>query len=230
MRFLIFGPNGSGKGTQSSHLIKHFSLAHVESGGIFRQNIKGGTELGKKATAYIEKGQLVPDSITIPMVLDRLAEPDCKNGFILDGFPRNPSQASALIEGLEASRQQLDAVIIIELSHDIAKKRLLGRRNCPNDHPNNTAIPAIQPVTREGQLICWKCEAPLSVRKDDIDEEAIDQRLNIYFDDLEGTLAAISVFEKWQEGHPSARMLKIDGQSDIATVRQAIMAGLGHPE
>lgn len=225
MRILIFGPNGSGKGTQSSHLIKHFSLAHVESGGIFRQNIKGGTDLGLKAKAFIEKGQLVPDSITIPMVLDRLAESDCSNGFILDGFPRNPSQAEALIEGLEASGQPLDAVIIIDLAHEIAKKRLLGRRNCPNGHPNNTAIEAICPKEENGKLFCWKCNAELSVRKDDIDEQAIDQRLDIYFDTQAGTLAAIQVFENWQR-QSNAKLLKIDGKGTISEVQDSIMKEL----
>lgn len=226
MRLLIFGPNGSGKGTQSAHLVKHFNLAHVESGGIFRQNIKGGTELGIKAKAYIDKGQLVPDSITIPMVLDRLSQSDCEQGFILDGFPRNPSQAQALISGLEEANQPLDAIIIIDLAHEIAKKRLLGRRNCPNGHPNNTAIEAIKPNGEEGQLACWKCGATLSVRKDDVDEEAIDQRLNIYFDGTEGTMAAVKVFESWAAAHSDVKCLKIDGQGNIQTVRDAIMSGL----
>jgi len=226
MRLLIFGPNGSGKGTQSAHLVKHYNLAHVESGGIFRQNIKGGTELGVKAKSYIDKGQLVPDSITIPMVLDRLAQPDCEQGFILDGFPRNPSQAQALISGLDSANQPLDAVIIIDLSHEIAKKRLLGRRNCPNGHPNNTAIQAIKPTGEEGHLTCWKCGAALTTRKDDVDEEAIDQRLNIYFDDQEGTLAAVRVFETWANSHPDVKFLKIDGRGDIQTVRESIRSGL----
>ena len=104
MRILIFGPNGSGKGTQSSRLLKHYGLAHVESGGIFRENIKGGTDLGKEAKAYIDRGELVPDSITIPMILDRLGRDDCNGGWILDGFPRNPDQAKALLDGLEKAQ------------------------------------------------------------------------------------------------------------------------------
>jgi adenylate kinase len=175
MRILIFGPNGSGKGTQSARLIKNFGLAHVESGGIFRENIKGGTELGKEAKAYIDRGELVPDSITIPMIIDRLGRDDCAEGWILDGFPRNPDQATALIEAREKENTPLDAVIVIELARATAKSRLMGRRTCPNGHPNNTAIPAIAPIMVDGQLVCWKCGAVVTVRKDDVDEAAIDQ-------------------------------------------------------
>ena len=130
MRILIFGPNGSGKGTQSARLLKRYDLAHVESGGIFRTNIKGGTELGKKAKSFIDKGELVPDSITIPMVLDRLAKDDCQKGWVLDGFPRTPDQARALIEGLERANTPMDAVIVIEVARETAKNRLMARRTC----------------------------------------------------------------------------------------------------
>ena len=100
MNILLFGPNGSGKGTQGAVLQKQFSVAHVESGVIFRENISKGTELGKKAKEYIDRGELVPDDITIPMILDRLKEPDCAKGWLLDGFPRNYNQAKQLDEAL----------------------------------------------------------------------------------------------------------------------------------
>jgi len=103
MNILIFGPNGSGKGTQGTLLKDKFKVAHIESGVIFRENIKGGTELGKKAKAYIDKGDLVPDEITIPMILDRLKKDDCKNGWLLDGFPRSKVQSEKLDEALKAS-------------------------------------------------------------------------------------------------------------------------------
>ena len=102
MNILFFGPNGSGKGTQGAILKKKYDCAHIESGAIFRDNIKGGTELGLKAKAYIDKGDLVPDEITIPMILDRLKQDDCKNGWLLDGFPRNKVQAEKLDESLKA--------------------------------------------------------------------------------------------------------------------------------
>ncbi|MCJ7603400.1 MAG: nucleoside monophosphate kinase, partial [Desulfobulbaceae bacterium] len=96
MNILIFGPNGSGKGTQGAKVQEKYNIAHIESGGIFRKNIKGGTELGKKAKEYIDRGDLVPDNITIPMILDRLKEDDCKKGWLLDGFPRNKVQGETL--------------------------------------------------------------------------------------------------------------------------------------
>ena len=226
MRVLIFGPNGSGKGTQSAILVKTYSLAHVESGGIFRENIKGGTELGKEAKAYIDRGELVPDSITIPMILDRLSRPDCESGWILDGFPRNPAQAKALTESLEAKDMPLDAVLVIELARDIAKQRLMGRRSCPAGHPNNTAIEAIRPNGEGDDLFCWKCGAKLSVRKDDVDEAAIDQRLDIYFDEADGTLGSVHEMARWAEANPNAKFIRVDGESAIDVVRDAIAAKL----
>ena len=108
MNILFFGPNGSGKGTQGSILKDKYNFAHIESGAIFRENIKGGTELGKKAKAYIDKGDLVPDEITIPMVLDRIKQDDCKNGWLLDGFPRNKVQAQKLHASLEEAGIKLN--------------------------------------------------------------------------------------------------------------------------
>lgn len=220
MRILIFGPNGSGKGTQSAFLVKHFSLAHVESGGIFRQNIQGGTALGIEARKYIDRGELVPDEITIPMVLDRLAQEDCKAGFILDGFPRTPNQAESLVKGLDAAATPLDAVLIIEVSRATARARLLGRRTCPAGHPNNTAISAIAPRPEGDGYSCWKCGSPTTVRKDDIDEAAIDQRLDIYFSD---TLASIETVRQWAANKPQVRVRAINGEGEIEDIREEIM-------
>ena len=105
MNILIFGPNGSGKGTQGAIVQKKYNVPHIETGVIFRDNIKKGTELGKKAKAFIDRGDLVPDDITIPMILDRLKEPDCKSGWLLDGFPRNLAQAEALWKALQKQEQ-----------------------------------------------------------------------------------------------------------------------------
>ena len=227
MRILIFGPNGSGKGTQSSRLLKHFGLAHVESGGIFRMNIKGGTKLGLEAKAFIDRGELVPDSITIPMIIDRLSQDDCAKGWILDGFPRNPPQSAALIEGLEKAGTPLDAVIIIEVARQTAKARLMGRRTCPREHPNNTAIPAISPKETEGVLRCWKCETEVTVRRDDVDEKAIDQRLDIYFDDQNGTLASVKVVEDWAAERNEVNVIRVNGEGEIEAITKEIMSHLG---
>lgn len=226
MRILIFGPNGSGKGTQSALLVKRYGFAHVESGGIFRDQIKRGTELGVQAKAYTDKGALVPDSITIPMILERLAEDDCKSGWILDGFPRNPSQANALTKGLEEADTPLDAVIIIEVAKQTAKNRLMGRRNCPEGHANNVAIEAIAPKGEGDDLVCWKCGSPVTARKDDVDEEAIDLRLNIYFDEENGTLGSVDAVEKWAAGKPEVKIIKVNGEGPIDEIRAMIESSL----
>ena len=147
MNVLFFGPNGSGKGTQGAILKDKYNIPHIESGAIFRENISKGTELGAKAKEYIDRGDLVPDEITIPMILDRLKKDDCKNGWLLDGFPRNKNQAIKLDEALKEAGMALDIVIEILLDREIAKNRIMGRRLCVNDnnHPNNIYIDAIKP-------------------------------------------------------------------------------------
>ena len=134
MNILLFGPNGSGKGTQGAILQKKYQITHIESGVIFRDNIKGGTELGKRAKEYIDRGDLVPDEITIPMILDRLQKDDCAKGWLLDGFPRNDEQAKALDEALKKAGMKLDYVIEIVLDRQTAKNRIMGRRLCANDN------------------------------------------------------------------------------------------------
>lgn len=139
MNILIFGPNGSGKGTQGAIVQKKFNVPHIETGVIFRQNISNKTPLGEKAKAYIDRGELVPDDITIPMILDRLKEDDAKNGWLLDGFPRNLAQAEALWDALNKENIKLDIVIEIDLDRETSKNRIMGRRLCKmdNNHPNN---------------------------------------------------------------------------------------------
>ena len=229
MRILIFGPNGSGKGTQSAHLVKHFGLAHVESGGIFRANIKGGTELGKQAKAFIDRGELVPDSLTIPMVIDRLGQDDCREGWILDGFPRTPAQARSLLEALAAANSPLDVVITIELDREICKARLMGRRTCPNGHPNNTAIEAIAPKDEHGKLVCWHCGAEVTARSDDVDEDAIDKRLDIYFGEKNGTLAGVKEVEAWAADREGVKVMRVDGSGKIEAIRDDLMNRLAVP-
>ncbi|HRV15963.1 MAG TPA: adenylate kinase, partial [Spirochaetota bacterium] len=197
MNILIFGPNGSGKGTQGAVVQKKFNISHIESGVIFRENIKKGTELGLKAKTYIDRGDLVPDDITIPMILNRLREPDCKNGWLLDGFPRNVEQAKAIDKALKEAGMALDYVIEIVLDRESAKKRIMGRRLCENDnnHPNNIYIDAIKPAEKDGQIVCRVCGGKLSTRADDQDEAAINKRHDIYYDTKTGTLAAVQYFK-----------------------------------
>ncbi len=165
MNILFFGPNGSGKGTQGAILKEKYKTPHIESGSIFRDNISKGTELGTKAKEYIDRGDLVPDEITIPMILDRLQQDDCNNGWLLDGFPRNKNQAIKLDEALKEAGLSLDIVIEILLDREIAKNRIMGRRLCVNDnnHPNNIYIDVIKP---DGDN-CRVCGGDLKTRDDD---------------------------------------------------------------
>ncbi len=222
MNILIFGPNGSGKGTQGAIIKKKFGIPHIESGSIFRENISKGTELGKKAKEFIDRGDLVPDEITIPMILGRIKQDDCKRGWLLDGFPRNPNQAKALVEALEKENIKIDVVIEIVLDRETAKKRIMGRRLCVNDnnHPNNIYIDAIKP--KEGK--CRICGGELITRSDDQDEEAIDKRHNIYYDERNGTLAAINFFKelsKKNNGIP--KIIEIDGKPSVEEVSRELI-------
>jgi adenylate kinase len=229
VNILIFGPNGSGKGTQGAVVQKKFNIAHIESGLIFRENIKGGTELGIKAKEYIDRGDLVPDDITIPMILDRLKQEDCKNGWLLDGFPRNGVQGEALSEALEKEGIKLDYVIEILLDREIAKNRIMGRRLCANNnnHPNNIFIDAIKPAEKDGGFVCRVCGDELSARSDDQDEEAINKRHNIYYDKETGTLAAMKFFKKLSaENNGSPKVIGIDGKPGVKEVGENLAAQL----
>ena len=224
MNILIFGPNGSGKGTQGAVVQKKYPFPHIESGAIFRKNIGAGTALGMQAKAYIDRGDLVPDAITIPMILDRLQEPDCQDGWLLDGFPRNPAQGAALDTALQAAGMAVDCVIEIQLDREEAKLRIMGRRLCVNDnnHPNHIAFDAIKPVEKDGKLLCRVCGGDLKTRADDQDEEAISKRHNIYYDPTEGTMAAVNYFK----GKTGLKLVLVDGSPSIGQVSEAILAQL----
>ncbi|ADH86207.1 adenylate kinase [Desulfurivibrio alkaliphilus] len=225
MNILVFGPNGSGKGTQGAIVQKKYGMPHIESGAIFRQNIGGGTELGNKAKEYIDRGDLVPDDITIPMILNRLQEDDCKQGWILDGFPRNKVQAETLAKALADAGMKLDYVVEIVLPRDVAKLRITGRRLCVNDnnHPNHIAFDAIKPVEKDGKLVCRVCGGELKTRPDDQDDEAIDKRHDIYYDDNTGTMAAVNFFKQIGGG---TKVISVDGRPSIGEVTEAIMKEL----
>ena len=227
MNILIFGPNGSGKGTQGAVVQRKFNITHVESGALFRENIKGGTDLGRKAKEYIDRGDLVPDGITIPMILDRLKKDDCKNGWLLDGFPRNPEQAEALEKALEDAGIALDYIIEISLDRDTARKRIMGRRLCENDnnHPNNIYINEIKPAEKDGEMICRICSGKLSMRADDQDESAINKRHEIYYDDVSGTMAAVNYFKKLASDG-KMKFVELDGTPSVKSVSENLEKNL----
>ncbi len=222
MNIIIFGPNGSGKGTQGTLLKDKFKIAHIESGVIFREHINGGTELGKKAKEYIDRGELVPDDVTIPMVLATLKEKG-KNGWLLDGFPRNMLQAKKLWEALQAKGIKLDYVVEIKLPRKIAKERIMGRRLCAadNNHPNNVHIAAIKPNGDK----CRVCGGALSSRSDDQDEEAINKRHDIYYDGNSGTLAAAYFFKDLAEAGRT-RYIELNGEGSIDSIKEELLERL----
>ncbi|MCF8127498.1 MAG: adenylate kinase [Deltaproteobacteria bacterium] len=225
MKILFFGPNGSGKGTQGAIVKDKYGIPHIETGVIFRENISQGTELGKEAKGYIDRGELVPDSITIPMILDRLKQDDCKDGWLLDGFPRNLVQAQELDKALKEAGITLDIVIDMKLDRRIAKDRIMGRRLCVNDnnHPNNIFIDAIKP---DGDK-CRVCGGDLKTRSDDQDEDAIDQRHNIYYDTETGTMAGLLFYKDVSaKNNGVPRIVDLDGKNPLPDVSAELMSKL----
>ncbi|MBW1784342.1 MAG: adenylate kinase [Deltaproteobacteria bacterium] len=225
MKILFFGPNGSGKGTQGAIVKEKYGIPHIETGVIFRDNISRGTDLGKEAKGYIDRGELVPDSITIPMILDRLKKDDCKDGWLLDGFPRNLTQAQELDKALKKEGIALDIVIDMVLDREIAKGRIMGRRLCVNDnnHPNNINIDAIKP---DGDK-CRICGGDLKTRSDDQDEDAIDQRHNIYYDTETGTTAGMIYFKDLSaKNNGSPRIIELDGRPGVKEVSAELLGKL----
>jgi adenylate kinase len=224
MNILFFGPNGSGKGTQGAILKDKYNTPHIESGAIFRDNIGKGTKLGAKAKEYIDRGDLVPDEITIPMILDRLKQDDCRDGWLLDGFPRNKNQAIKLDEALKAADMSLDIVVEILLDREIAKNRIMGRRLCVNDnnHPNNIYIDAIKP---DGDK-CRVCGGNLKTRDDDQDEAAIGKRHDIYYNTVDGTLASAYYFKNLAAQQGTMKYITLDGKPSVKDVTAELVSKL----
>ncbi|GAA2292242.1 adenylate kinase [Streptomyces hawaiiensis] len=176
MRIVLVGPPGAGKGTQAAFLATNLSIPHISTGDLFRANISRQTELGKLAKSYMDAGNLVPDEVTIAMAKDRMEQPDAENGFLLDGFPRNVSQAEALDELLETESMQLDAVLDLEVPEDEVVKRIAGRRICRNDSSHVFHATYKQPA-KDG--VCDVCGGELYQRDDD-SEETVRTRLEVY--------------------------------------------------
>ncbi|MFF7732588.1 MULTISPECIES: adenylate kinase [unclassified Streptomyces] len=176
MRIVLVGPPGAGKGTQAAFLASNLSIPHISTGDLFRANISRQTELGKLAKSYMDAGNLVPDEVTIAMAKDRMEQPDAENGFLLDGFPRNVSQAEALDELLETESMQLDAVLDLEVPEDEVVKRIAGRRICRNDSSHVFHVTYKQPA-KDG--VCDVCGGELYQRDDD-SEDTVRTRLEVY--------------------------------------------------
>jgi adenylate kinase len=176
MRIVLVGPPGAGKGTQAAFLAKNLSIPHISTGDLFRANISQKTELGNLAKSYMDAGNLVPDEVTIGMAKDRMEKPDAEHGFLLDGFPRNVSQAEALDTTLDEAGMKLDAVLDLEVPEEEVVKRIAGRRICRNDSSHVFHVTYKQPK-QEG--VCDVCGGELYQRDDD-SEETVRKRLEVY--------------------------------------------------
>lgn len=208
MKIIMLGAPGAGKGSQASRIAKEYQLPHISTGDIFRANLKEETELGKRAKIFMDKGELVPDDITIAMLLDRIHKEDCKNGYILDGFPRTIPQAEALKEALAKKDEKIDLALDVEASDELIIKRMAGRRTCPACG----AIYHIVTLPPKTEGICDRCGADLIQRKDD-NEETVKNRLKIYH---EVTEPLISYYKK--EGI----LEEIDGAEELDKVFEKV--------
>ena len=213
MRIILLGPPGAGKGTQAAGIVEKYNIPHISTGDIFRKNIKEGTELGKKAKGFIDQGLLVPDELTVGLVTDRISQPDCKNGFMLDGFPRNVAQAQHLDEYLKEVGISLDKVVNIEVDKDILVGRAVGRRICKSC--GATYHVEFNPPKVDG--VCDVCGGELYQRADD-NEETVSKRIQVYLDETKPLVNYYS-----QEGI----IANINGQQSIDKVFADIVNALG---
>lgn len=213
MRVILLGPPGAGKGTQAVSIAERFNIPHISTGDIFRKNIKEGTPLGIKAKSYMDKGALVPDTLVVEIVEDRLAEEDCKNGFLLDGFPRTTVQAQELDKVLAKMNTSLTKVINIHVEPGILVERAVGRRIC-----KNCAMAyhiKFNPSKVDG--VCDKCSGELFQRTDDT-EETVANRIKVYVDETS------PLIEYYTD---KGLIVNIDGKKDIEAVFADIIEGLG---
>jgi len=212
MRLILVGPPGAGKGTQAVHLAAHYGIPHISTGDIFRANIKGGTELGKLAQSYTDKGELVPDSVTNDMVKDRLNQGDVANGFLLDGYPRNTFQAEVLRAILAEKETPLDAVLELSLDDAVIVARLSGRRTC-KDCQSSFHVLYEKPAV-DGK--CDKCGGELIQREDD-KEAVIKHRLDVY---AEQTAPIVSFYR--EEG----LLISMAATGDVDEITQRAISAL----
>lgn len=212
MRLVLLGPPGVGKGTQASAMVEKYNIPHISTGDIFRANIKQGTDLGKKAKEYMDKGHLVPDDVVVSIVKDRLSEEDCKEGFLLDGFPRNISQAEILDEELSEMGIELDKVVNIYADKEILVERVVGRRICKTCGKGYHI--KFNPPKKEN--VCDVDGGELFQREDDT-KETVSTRIEVY---EEQTQPLIDYYEK------KGIILDVDGTQPIAKVSETIARAL----
>lgn len=213
MKIIMLGAPGAGKGTQAKMIAEKYGLPHISTGDIFRANIKNGTELGKEAKEYMDKGLLVPDELTVRLLLDRVAQDDCKNGYVLDGFPRTIPQAEVLDEKLSELGEKVDYAINVDVPDENIVNRMSGRRACLNCGATYHIVSI--PPKKEG--ICDVCASALVLRDDDR-PETVQNRLKVYHDQ---TQPLINFYEK------KGVLRSVDGTLPMEEVFTAITKILG---
>ncbi len=213
MKIIMLGAPGAGKGTQAKKIADRYHIPHISTGDIFRANIKAGTELGKKAKEFMDQGLLVPDEVTIGMLMDRISEEDCKDGYILDGFPRTIPQAESLTKALAEKGTSVDFAINVDVPDENIIHRMGGRRACLNCG----ATYHIEYAAPKTEGVCDKCGSALVLRDDD-QPETVKKRLNVYHEQTQPLI----------EYYGNANVLKeVDGTQDLEKVFEDITVILG---
>ena len=213
MKIVMLGAPGAGKGTQAKMIAAEFGIPHISTGDIFRANIKEGTELGKKASEYMERGLLVPDELTLQLIMDRFTKDDCANGYVLDGFPRTIAQAEALTENLKKAGEALDYAIDVDVPDEAIVKRMGGRRACVTCGATYHIVNI--PPKKEG--ICDQCGSELILRPDD-EPATVQKRLDVYH---EQTQPLIDFYQNKGVLH------SVDGTRSMEEIFSEITALLG---
>lgn len=213
MKIIMLGAPGAGKGTQAKKIAEKYQIPHISTGDIFRANIKKGTELGMKAKAFMDQGLLVPDEVTIGMLLDRIHMADCENGYVLDGFPRTIPQAESLTKALSEIGEKIDYAIDVDVPDENIINRMSGRRACPTCGATYHMLFA--PPKKTG--ICDVCGSTLVLRDDD-KPETVQKRLSVYH---EQTQPLIAYYKK------AGVLVSVDGTQAMDAVFQSILDTLG---
>ena len=213
MKIIMLGAPGAGKGTQAKKIAEKYQIPHISTGDIFRSNIKEGTELGMKAQAYMDQGGLVPDELTIGMLMDRIQKDDCKNGYVLDGFPRTIPQAESLTNALNERNQKIDYAVNVDVPDENIVNRMSGRRACLSCGATYHIV--YKPSKVEG--ICDVCGDKLVLRDDD-KPETVKKRLSVYHDQTQ------PLIDYYKE---AGVLANVDGTQDMEKVFSDIVAVLG---
>ena len=213
MKIVMLGAPGAGKGTQAKMIAEKYTIPHISTGDIFRANIKEGTPLGLEAKSYMDQGKLVPDELTVKILLDRVAKDDCKNGYVLDGFPRTIPQANVLKEALAKQNDKIDFAINVDVPDENIVRRMSGRRACVTCG----ATYHIEHVPPKAEGICDKCGSALILRDDDKPDTVLN-RLKVYHDQTQPLI----------DFYNNEGILKeVDGTIDVKDVFESITKILG---